>query len=90
MKTCAIILEQKEDAMKAEHRKAIMVEFNKAEKEAKPALDNMFADVFDQLERPLREQKAELKRLIQKWGQTDSWKKDLEKFEGGRAAIDKW
>ncbi|GAA5883603.1 hypothetical protein JCM3774_002108 [Rhodotorula dairenensis] len=42
------------------------------------------------LERPQREQKAELKRLIQKWGGTSGWKKELEKFDGGRAAVDQW
>lgn len=36
------------------------------------------------LERPLREQKVELQRLVRKWGGSKLWKKELEKFEGGR------
>ncbi|GAA5981059.1 hypothetical protein JCM10908_003968 [Rhodotorula pacifica] len=84
-------------------KKAILKEFSKAEKDKKPALGNMFGDVFAQrpmegegeggmggLERPQREQKEELKRLIGKWGETEAWKKELDKFEGGREAVDRW
>lgn len=42
------------------------------------------------LERPQTEQKMELKRLIEKWGETPEWKKELEKFDGGRDAVLKW
>ncbi|GAA5885491.1 hypothetical protein JCM16303_002224 [Sporobolomyces ruberrimus] len=42
------------------------------------------------LERPQMEQKMELKRLIEKWGETPEWKKELEKFDGGRDAVLKW
>jgi 2-oxoisovalerate dehydrogenase E1 component alpha subunit len=42
------------------------------------------------LERPQMEQKRELKRLIEKWGETQDWKKELEKFDGGRDAVLKW
>ncbi|KWU41586.1 hypothetical protein RHOSPDRAFT_22708 [Rhodotorula sp. JG-1b] len=84
-------------------KRAILKEFSKAEKDKKPKLEFMFGDVFAErpshadaegngsgLERPQREQKEELKRLIGKWGETAAWKKELEKFEGGRAAVDKW
>lgn len=69
-----------------------MVEFNKAEKSKKPALAEMFGDVYggEELERPLREQKQELKRLIQKWGKSDLWTNALEKFDGGKEAVDRW
>lgn len=81
-----------EESTKVEQRKALMVEFSKAEKEKKPALEEMFGDVYggEELERPIREQKMELKRLIQKWGKSDLWKKDLDKFEGGAEAVDRW
>jgi 2-oxoisovalerate dehydrogenase E1 component alpha subunit len=68
-------------------------EFGKAEKESKPALENLFGDVYcggDELERPLREQKDELKRLIGKWGESDLWRKELERFEGGKKAVENW
>jgi 2-oxoisovalerate dehydrogenase E1 component alpha subunit len=81
-----------EESTKAEQRKAVMVEFSKAEKSKKPALEEMFGDVYggDELERPLREQKMELKRLIGKWGHSELWKKDLEKFDGGKEAVSRW
>ena len=70
-------------------KKAIMVEFNKAEKESKPPLEFMFGDVYggDELERPIREQRDELKRLVGKWGETNVWKKELDKFDGGKEAF---
>lgn len=83
-------------------KRAILKEFSKAEKDKKPRLESMFGDVFAErpaetgsgasggLERPQREQKAELKRLIQKWGGTAGWKHELDKFDGGRAAVDQW
>ncbi|KAK4052229.1 hypothetical protein OIO90_004451 [Microbotryomycetes sp. JL221] len=85
--------EQEQETQK-QHRQQILSEFSKAEKAKKPALVEMFKDVFaggEELERPLREQKQELKRLIQKWGTSaDSWRKDLEKFKGGKTAVDSW
>lgn len=88
-----------ETKVKDTSKRAILKEFSKAEKDKKPPLGYMFGDVFaprtgdgeaSELERPQREQKEELKRLIEKWGETDGWKKELEKFDGGRAAVDKW
>lgn len=88
-----------ETQFKDTSKRAILKEFSKAEKDKKPPLGYMFGDVFaprtgdgeaSELERPQREQKEELKRLIEKWGETDGWKKELEKFDGGRAAVDKW
>lgn len=66
-----------------------MKEFSKSEKEKKPALDNMWGDVYggDELERPIREQRAELQRLVGKWGESTAWKKELEKFAGGKEAF---
>ena len=66
-----------------------MSEFNRAEKEAKPPLESMFGDVYGgkELERPIREQRDELKRLIEKWGESGAWKKELEKFDGGKEAF---
>lgn len=78
-----------EEAAKAEHKKSIMVEFSEAEKEKKPPLDTMWGDVYggDELERPIREQRAELQRLVGKWGGNAVWKKELEKFQGGKDAF---
>lgn len=65
-----------------------MIEFNRAEKEKRPALAEMFGDVWEGEERPIREQRAELKRLVGVWGEaSERWKKELTKFEGGREAF---
>ena len=88
--------EAQEAEAQKEHRQAIMKEFQVAEKAKKPPLETMFRDVFadgpqGELERPLREQRQELKRLIDKWGSSaESWKADLQKFKGGKEAVDKW
>jgi 2-oxoisovalerate dehydrogenase E1 component alpha subunit len=84
---------EKDNEVKDSNKKAILKEFSKAEKEKKPRLEELFGDVFAPregeaaaegvLERPQREQKAELKRLIERWGESKAWKKELEKFEGG-------
>ncbi|GAA5964636.1 hypothetical protein JCM21900_005002, partial [Sporobolomyces salmonicolor] len=90
-----------DDTTKSTHRHAILREFQKAEKERKPPLEAMFADVFARvdegeagdrtgLERPQREQREELRRLVEKWGDTEAWKRELEKFQGGREAVLKW
>lgn len=91
----------RDDETKSELKKTILREFSKAEKEKKPKLEEMFGDVFaskpreegvhgGELERPQREQKGELKRLVEKWGQTREWKNELDKFDGGRDAVLKW
>jgi len=95
-----------DDSNKSSLKASILKEFSKAEKEKKPPLEAMFGDVFAPipeqveqergmggkggLERPQREQKEELRRLVEKWGETDGWKKELDKFDGGRDAVLKW
>lgn len=86
--------ESLENSTKAEFKTALMKQFSKSEKENKPKLMEMFGGVFgdtgegegdkEGLERPLREQKVELQRLVRKWGGSKLWKKELEKFEGGK------
>ncbi|GAA5836215.1 hypothetical protein JCM11251_007396 [Rhodosporidiobolus azoricus] len=87
-----------DDAVKAKAKKEILAAFSKAEKEKKPPLlHGMFGDVFaplegqeggETLERPQREQRDEMRRLVEKWGgKHEGWKKELEKFAGGREAV---
>lgn len=76
--------EEMEEKFKSTIKKEIMKEFNAAEKEKKPELDSMFSDVFAEVERPLREQREELRRLVRKYGETDDWKKKLDRFDGGK------
>lgn len=76
-----------EESTKASFKKQIMTEFNKAEREKKPPLKEMFGGVWDGEERPIREQRAELQRLVSTWGETATWKKELSKFDGGKEAF---
>ncbi|SCV67984.1 BQ2448_105 [Microbotryum intermedium] len=84
-----------EEATKVEQRKQILKAYAQADKEKKPAWEEMFGGVYGDmedggLERHLKEQKMEVKRLIGKWGESDMWKKDLERHEGGIEAVKKW
>ncbi|SCZ91398.1 BZ3500_MvSof-1268-A1-R1_Chr1-2g01382 [Microbotryum saponariae] len=84
-----------EEATKVEQRKSILRAYAGADKEKKPAWEEMFGGVYGDredggLERHLKEQKMEVKRLIGKWGQSDMWKKDLERHDGGIEAVKKW
>lgn len=86
-----------ETALKKNQKQAVMLAFKAAEKEKKPRLDEMWADVYapvegaeNGLERPQREQREELKRLAGKWGRVQGWKEALETFDGGAEAVSKW
>lgn len=74
-----------EDSTRAQHKKEILLAFSQAEKEKKPALDLMWHDTFHDMERPQREQRQELRRLVTKWGAV--WKDDLDKLQGGSEAF---
>ncbi|KAM0751093.1 hypothetical protein T439DRAFT_325248 [Meredithblackwellia eburnea MCA 4105] len=82
-----------EESTKSKTKKIIMTAFQTAERESKPPLDEMWKDVFaatvggegrEGMERPQREQRDELRRLVRKWGETKSWKRELERFQGGK------
>lgn len=79
--------DEHEARAQAEHKAAIRSAFQKAERDKKPALAHLFGDVYKHLERPQREQVNELKRLVEKWGSSKDWAKELEKFDGGAAAF---
>lgn len=76
--------DEKESTFKAAAKKTIMASFVKAERDKQPGLECLFTDVYQEMERPQREQKEELKRLVRKWGQTKVWKAALDKFDGGK------
>ncbi|KAL8291517.1 hypothetical protein RQP46_002495 [Phenoliferia psychrophenolica] len=76
-----------EESTKATDKKQIMAAFSVAENEKKPPLDAMWEDVYEGMERPQREQREELRRLVGKWGETKGWKKELARFQGGKEAF---
>lgn len=59
--------EEMEKDFKSSTRKDVLTAFNKAEKQPKPAISEMFTDVYDKLTPALKEQRNELKRLIAKY-----------------------
>ncbi|GAA6040963.1 hypothetical protein JCM8097_000514 [Rhodosporidiobolus ruineniae] len=81
----------KDAQVKAEAKKAVLAAFSAAERQPRPPLSEMFTDVFASLERPQREQRAELKRLVGKWGGAhEGWRRELGRFEGGAGAVEEW
>lgn len=81
--------DEKEEETKAKQKKEVMAAFQRAEKELKPPLSGMFEDVYaTENERPVREQKEEVRRLITKYGEAaESWKTALAKHEGGAGTL---
>lgn len=55
-----------EDAFKAEIRKELLVAFKKAEELKKPAISNLFTDVFDTMPAHLQEQRDEMLEHIKR------------------------
>jgi 2-oxoisovalerate dehydrogenase E1 component alpha subunit len=77
---------EQEEATKVRQKKDVMTAFTKAERELKPPLSGMFEDVYGTDERPMREQREELRRIIAKYGEaSEAWKTALSKHEGGGA-----
>ncbi|KAI9315618.1 thiamine diphosphate-binding protein [Dichotomocladium elegans] len=59
--------QEEEDKWRKEVRSSLMRSFNAAEKRKKPALENLFTDVYDEMPPNLIEQKRELDQLIRKY-----------------------
>ncbi|KAF9168136.1 hypothetical protein DFQ26_001313 [Actinomortierella ambigua] len=59
--------ESKENVHKTEMRKAVLKSFAAAEKRKKPAVSELFNDVYDKLTPQLLEQKKEIEELIKKY-----------------------
>lgn len=75
------------EAMEAEHRKSIRADVLKelvaAEKEKKPALSGIFEDVYAELTEEAKEQREELRRLLEKYPE----EYDVHQHDGGLAAL---
>ncbi|KAI9056061.1 hypothetical protein LZ554_000992 [Drepanopeziza brunnea f. sp. 'monogermtubi'] len=75
--------EEMETAARARIRKEVLKAFAKAEKEKKPAMRNMFEDVYEELTPEIREQMKELKSVIERY--PDEY--DVSEFEGGKESL---
>ncbi|KAI9633062.1 putative branched-chain alpha-keto acid dehydrogenase E1-alpha subunit [Dioszegia hungarica] len=87
--------EADEKALLAKHKKDVMHAFARAEKLPKPKLGEMFTDVWavkkgEQVPAVISEQRAELGRLLKKYGEAwKPWKEGLKKFaEQGEDVMD--
>ncbi|WVQ75017.1 hypothetical protein IAR50_004625 [Cryptococcus sp. DSM 104548] len=87
--------EAEEKALLKAHKADVLKAFSRAEKLPKPKLGEMFSDVWgmpegEQVPAIITEQKAELGRLLKKYGHVwGPWKKELSKFvEQGEDVMD--
>lgn len=72
-----------ENALRTNVRKEILQAFARAEKEQKPAIKNIFLDIFEEPSEDLKEQMKELKRIIEEY--PDEY--DTESYEGGKDGL---
>ncbi|KAK1923725.1 putative branched-chain alpha-keto acid dehydrogenase E1-alpha subunit [Papiliotrema laurentii] len=87
--------EPEEKAMLAKHKADVLTSFKRAEKMPKPKLGEMFNDVWavkrgEEVPRVIMEQRAELGRLLKKYGDAwEPWRRERKKFvEEGEDVID--
>lgn len=74
----------KEDALVKSHRADILAALQSAEQQLLPPLSNLFEDTYAKPTLVLQEQREELKRLVEKYGQDyEPWKRALRKIKGG-------
>ncbi|CAZ83310.1 unnamed protein product [Tuber melanosporum] len=74
---------EQDQELRTQVRKDILKAFARAEKEKKPALENLFLDVFKIPSRDLEEQMTELRRVIEEY--PDEY--DLEAFDRGKEGL---
>lgn len=69
-----------EEQTKAEHRKTVIEAMGRAEKKKRPQLSSLFEGTYrGDLPGNLREQRAELAELLEKYGALPGWSKELAK-----------
>ncbi|PWO00301.1 putative 2-oxoisovalerate dehydrogenase alpha subunit mitochondrial precursor [Tilletiopsis washingtonensis] len=73
--------DKQEEEIKKSYRRDIVAAMSKAEKLKRPSLSSMFDDTYVDMPENLKDQRAELARLVELYGETDEWKKELQKHE---------
>jgi 2-oxoisovalerate dehydrogenase E1 component alpha subunit len=71
--------ENKEKELRGKARKDILIAFDKAEKEKKPALKNVFTDVWEKLTEEQKAHREELRSVIERYPE----EYNLDEYEGG-------
>lgn len=72
-----------ETELRTNVRKEILQAFARAEKEKKPAIKNLFLDIFAEPSEDLKEQMKELKRVIETY--PDEY--DTGNYDGGKGGL---
>ncbi len=75
----------REEELTKQYRADVIKAMGTAEKKLRPTLASMFDDTYAEVPLHLQEQRAELARLVQKYGKVEHWAKELKKHkEHGR------
>ncbi|KAK5171674.1 hypothetical protein LTR04_007107 [Oleoguttula sp. CCFEE 6159] len=77
--------EQMESATRSELRKKVLEAFGRAEKEKKPALRNLWSDVYAQVTEEQEEQIAKMRDVLEKY----PGEYDVEEYEGGKDGLNR-
>lgn len=72
-----------ETQLRTNLRKEVLQAFARAEKEKKPAIKNLFLDIFEKPSEDLNEQLQQLRRMIEEY--PDEY--DVESYEGGKNGL---
>ena len=75
--------EEKEKDLRSSIRKEVLHAISEAEKEKKPALREMFTDIYEELTQEQKEQMEQLRRIVDKYPE----EYDVEQFQGGRDGL---
>ena len=76
--------EEKEKELRSEVRKAVLKAFTKAEREKKPAIREMWTDVYEELTEEQRKQMEELRSIVERYPN----EYEVEGYEEGREGIE--
>lgn len=72
--------EEEGEALRKQYRKDIVKQLDIAEHKLRPSISSIFEDTYKEVPPHLQEQRAELARLINMYGQSEAWKKELPKY----------
>ncbi|PWN43393.1 putative 2-oxoisovalerate dehydrogenase alpha subunit mitochondrial precursor [Ceraceosorus guamensis] len=83
-----------DDAMEEETKKAFRNEVVRAmgvaEKKKRPNLSSLFEDTWTKVPPILQDQRAELARLVDLYGKSEEWAKELPKYEDAGKDLEQW
>lgn len=72
--------EEEGEVLRKQYRKDIVKQLEVAEHKPRPSISSLFQDTYKEVPANLQEQRSELARLIQMYGESEAWKKELPKY----------